>query len=124
LSVFNGLVFILLVTRHLTQHDFGLWQLILSIITYSALPNVVVDYWAIRGIARGQRVATTAVLFSIILSLVGIAIYTITAFSLGSSLGHDILILAIAMIQVPLTYQGEDSHQLWAIDYREKTYHV
>src|ERR671933_213080 len=57
-SVFNGLVFILLVTRHLTQHDFGLWQLILSIITYSALPNVVVDYWAIRDIARGQRVAT------------------------------------------------------------------
>jgi O-antigen/teichoic acid export membrane protein len=77
LSLFTGLVFITLITRNLSQYDFGLWQFILSVVTYSVLPNAIVDYWVVRDLARGERHATTALLFSMLLSLGGISVYII-----------------------------------------------
>jgi O-antigen/teichoic acid export membrane protein len=106
LSLFTGLIFITLITRNLSQYDFGLWQLILSIISYSVLPNVIVDYWAIRDLARGERHASTAVLFSLILSAGGMAMYMLIS-SLSSShvdKGAQFLSFILAIAQVPLSY--------------------
>jgi O-antigen/teichoic acid export membrane protein len=105
LSLFSGLIFIILVTHHLSQYDFGLWQLILSIITYSVLPNVIVDYWAIRDLARGERNATTAVLFSLLLSAGGMAMYLIISLLSSSKVGGgEFSLFMIALAQVPLSY--------------------
>ena len=106
LSLFTGLIFITLITRNLSQYDFGLWQLILSIISYSVLPNVIVDYWAVRDLARGERYASTAVLFSLILSMGGMAMYLIIS-SLSAphvDKGGQFLYFALAIAQVPLSY--------------------
>src|SRR5918911_1362946 len=106
LSLFTGLIFITLVTRHLSQYDFGLWQLILSIVTYSVLPNMIVDYWVIRDLARGERQSRTAVLFSLLLSAAGMATYMLISIlsiqKVGGNAEFSFFILGLA--QVPLTY--------------------
>ena len=104
LSLFTGLLFIVLVTRNLSQYDFGLWQLILSIVTYSVLPNVVIDYWILRNLARGERNATTAILFSLMLSVGGLALYILISLFSAPTVGGKFLFFAVAMAQVPLTY--------------------
>ena len=104
LSLFTGLIFITIVTRNLSQYDFGLWQLILSIVSYAVLPNVVIDYWILRNLARGERNATTAVLFSLMLSGGGLIMYLmISAFS-APKVGGQFLFFIVAMAQVPLSY--------------------
>lgn len=104
LSLFTGLIFITLVTRNLTQYDFGLWQLILSIVSYAVLPNVVVDYWILRDIARGQREATTALLFSLIIASGGLAMYILISTFSAPRVGGQFLFFVVAMAQVPLSY--------------------
>lgn len=104
LSLFTGLIFITMVTRNLTQYDFGLWQLILSIVTYAVLPNVIVDYWILRDLARGQREATTALLFSLILSSGGLVMYMLISIFSAPRVGGQFLFFIVAMAQVPLSY--------------------
>src|SRR5919204_1252176 len=105
LSLFTGIIFITLVTRHLSQSDFGLWQLILSIVTYSVLPNVIIDYWLIRDLARGERHATTAVLFSLFLSFGGMAMYILISLLSISKVGTGhFSFFIVALAQVPLSY--------------------
>jgi O-antigen/teichoic acid export membrane protein len=103
-SLFTGLIFITLVTRHLTQSDFGLWQLILSIISYSVYPNVIVDYWAVRDIARGEKHAKTAILFGLILSVGGMGLYLVISFLSAPKVGEQYIFFIIALAQVPLSY--------------------
>ena len=104
LSMFTGLIFITLITRNLPPYDFGLWQLILSVIGYAALPNFIISYWIIRDLARGERNATAALLFSIMLSLGGIAIYIIISLFSAPRTGGEFFFFSIAIAQVPLSY--------------------
>ena len=104
LSMFTGLIFITLVTRNLPPYDFGLWQLILSVIGYAALPNVIVGYWVVRDLARGERNATSALLFSILLSLGGMAMYIIISLFSAPKTGGQFFFFTIAIAQVPLSY--------------------
>src|SRR5690242_4310357 len=102
--MFTGLIFITLITRNLPPYDFGLWQLILSVIGYAALPNFIISYWIIRDLARGERHATAALLFSIMLSLAGIAIYVIISLFSAPRTGGEFFFFSIAIAQVPLSY--------------------
>jgi O-antigen/teichoic acid export membrane protein len=104
LSMFTGLVFITLVTRNLPPSDFGLWQLILSVIGYAALPNVIVGYWVIRDLARGEKNATAALLFSILLSAGGMALYILISLFSAPRSGGQFFFFTIAIAQVPLSY--------------------
>lgn len=102
--MFTGLVFITLVTRNLPPYDFGLWQLILSVIGYAALPNVIIGYWVVRDLARGERNATAALLFSVLLSLGGIAVYALISIFSAPKTGGQFFFFSIAIAQVPLSY--------------------
>ena len=47
-SVVTGLIFILIVTRSLTQEELGTWSLIGGLITYVVILEPMISYWATR----------------------------------------------------------------------------
>ncbi len=103
-SVFTGLLFLVMITRWLTPSQFGLWEFIIDIVAFSAYPTGVITYWATREVARGKPVARTALLMNQVTSVLGIGIYL--AFALlslhviGSNVGPFLLAIAL----VPLAY--------------------
>ncbi|MDV3293612.1 MAG: hypothetical protein LYZ70_05025 [Nitrososphaerales archaeon] len=103
-SVFTGLLFLVMITRWLTPSQFGLWEFIIDIVAFAAYPTGVITYWATREVARGKPVARTALLMNQITSVLGIGIYLAFAFLslnvIGSSVGPFLLAIAL----VPLAY--------------------
>jgi O-antigen/teichoic acid export membrane protein len=67
---------------------------------------MIVDYWVIRDLARGERQSRTAVLFSLLLSAAGMATYMLISIlsiqKVGGNAEFSFFILGLA--QVPLTY--------------------
>ena len=54
-TVVTGLVFTLIVTRQLSQDEFGTWGLIGGLISYALIIGPIVSYWSTREIARGEN---------------------------------------------------------------------
>ena len=59
-SVFTGLIFTLIITRQLSQEEFGAWSLIGTLIAYVLVIHPIVSYWSTREIARGIESGKTA----------------------------------------------------------------
>jgi len=75
LGIFLGLVFTLMITRRLTPEEFGTWALILGIVGYFLISESFITFWTTRQISRGEEVAKTSVLSSIIISFLAILIF-------------------------------------------------
>jgi len=103
-SVFTGLIFTLIITRQLTQEEFGAWGLIGSLIAYVLVIHPIVSYWSFREIARGVESGKTAFLSSGALSIVGILIYFLIAYLFGIRTGVDFYILLFAGMLVPVEF--------------------
>jgi len=105
-SVFIQLGFLLILTRTLSQEDFGTWGLIKNLIIYGIMFNHVISFWIIRDIARGQRNGTTAILSGGIFSIIGIILYiVISLFSAtNSDAKYEILLLAVIIIPSQIIY--------------------
>ncbi len=92
MSIFTGLMFSIIVTRRLTEADFGIWQIIGLIIGYVLFPASISNYWVTRYLARGEKVAKTGLIMNL-----AIAPFAAIAYLLAS--------IPIAQrIQSPLTY--------------------
>ena len=76
-SVITGLIFTLIVTRNLTQTEFGTWSLIGGLTSYVLIINPIIAYWTTREIARGNKIAKTSLLSSSSLSVLAVGIYLI-----------------------------------------------
>ena len=111
-SVFTGLLFLVMITRWLTPSQFGLWEFIIDIIAFAAYPTGIITYWATREVARGKPVARTALLTSQLTSVLGVGVYlllTILSYRVvGSSIGPFLLAIAL----VPLAYWTQASASL------------
>ncbi|MDV3243587.1 MAG: hypothetical protein LYZ66_00260 [Nitrososphaerales archaeon] len=111
-SVFTGLLFLVMITRWLTPSQFGLWEFIIDIVAFSAYPTGVITYWATREVARGKPVARTALLMNQLASILGVVLYLAFAFlsyrAIGSSFGPFLLSIAL----VPLAYWTQASASL------------
>ena len=59
LSIITGLAFTLIVTRQLSQEEFGTWGLISGILIYALAIHPIITYWATREIARGEKSGKT-----------------------------------------------------------------
>ncbi len=101
-SVFTGLIFTLIVTRQLTQEEFGTWGLIAGLTGYVLIIRPIVNYWTTREIARGEESGQTAFLSSGLFSTIGIVIYIliIYIFTAESSINREILLFAAIIIPV------------------------
>ena len=84
LSLFTGLAFTLIVTRQLSEEEFGTWGLISAIIVYATIINPIINYWSTREIARGQESGKTAFVSNGIFSAGGMFVYIIIAFFVGA----------------------------------------
>jgi O-antigen/teichoic acid export membrane protein len=104
ISVITGLIFTLIVTRQLSQEEFGTWSLIGSLITYVIFVEPVISYWSLREIARGKNSGTTAIFSSGLFSVGAIIVYIIIAFIVGNQIGADTTILIFAAILIPVLF--------------------
>jgi O-antigen/teichoic acid export membrane protein len=102
ISLFTGLVFILLITRRLTPEEFGLWALIGSITTYFLLSEITISYWTTRQIARNEDIGRTAVVSSGLFSLMTIPLYIIyiSVISERSNSDFETMLLGVFLLPV------------------------
>ena len=111
-SVFTGLLFLVMITRWLTPSQFGLWEFIIDVVAFAAYPTGIITYWATREVARGKPVARTALLTSQMTSVLGIGFYLLLVILsyrvVGSGLGPFLLSVAL----VPLAYWTQSAASL------------
>ena len=103
-SLFTGLIFTLIVTRQLTQEEFGMWGLIGSLISYVLIFRPIVAFWSTRETARGIESGRTAFLSTGIFGPIAIVIYLLIAYLFGNQIGVDLNILLFAAILIPGEY--------------------
>ncbi len=103
-SVITGLVFTLIVTRQLSQEEFGTWSLIGSLISYVLFVEPVISYWTLREIARGGKSGATAIFSSGLFSVGAIIVYLVIAILMGNQTGVDYNILIFSLILIPVIF--------------------
>ena len=51
----------LIITRTLSQEDYGTWGLIFSLFVYAFMASSFINFWTVRDIARGKEIGKTSV---------------------------------------------------------------
>jgi O-antigen/teichoic acid export membrane protein len=114
LSVFSGMLFLIMITGWLTPPRFGLWEVILSLVAFASFPAGWLGFWATREVARGKMVGRTAVFLNLALSSAGAAAYLIFA-ALGYPLfGVTFGPFFFAVLLVPLGYWSQAANSVAA----------
>jgi len=103
-SAFTGLLFLIMATRWLAPAQLGLWEVIISLVTFSSFPVGIVSYWATRDIARGRLVGRTAFVTGFAISGLGLLFYFVTSILTRSSLAVSIVPFLLGSLLVPLNY--------------------
>ena len=103
-SIFTSLGFSIIITRNLSQTEFGLWGALGSLIVYGMVLDPVISYWITRETARNETSQKTAVIFNQTLSFGGIAIFVILAFLIGINEKLDYEILFLIILLIPIRY--------------------
>ena len=104
LGIVTGLIFITIITRNLTINEFGIWQILGSLYAYAAIPNIIPNYWAIRRISRGQKLATTAIITNIFLIIIGCFVYLSGAYILDLENTLTLYFILIGAVLIPLQF--------------------
>jgi O-antigen/teichoic acid export membrane protein len=104
MNVLLGLVFMLIITRTLSVEDYGIWNIIVSIISYSLIVEPIISFWATREIARGVKTAKTAIFSNGVFAIFGVLIYLAISHYTNNESNLDIGILWFAVFLVPLTF--------------------
>ncbi len=103
-SLFTGLIFTLIVTRKLTQDEFGTWGLIGGLVAYVFIISPIVSYWTTREISRGINSGKTALITNSVFSGVGVLVYIIIIFLAGTQFDVDQNILFFATMLIPVEF--------------------
>ena len=103
-SVFTGLIFTLIITRQLSQEEFGTWALIGGLTTYALILRPIISFWTVREIARGEKSGNTAFWSTFLIAGFGIIIYLIIAFIFGIQTNVDKTVLLFAVILIPVEF--------------------
>jgi len=108
LSIFTGFLFIMIVTRQLSEADFGIWIWITRLVGYAVFPAVAVNYWVTRFVARDIKAAKTGFLLILILAAIGTMVYLLIAPYAAYVSSAPLIFFIIAAFQIPLTYFKEN----------------
>jgi len=102
ISVVTGLTFTLLLTRTMSQAEYGVWGNIYDVIAYFLLFSGFIPFWAIRFVARGKEGATkTAFVANLTMAIASAATYIPLAPLIAASLHiteTSVYVLASALI--------------------------
>jgi len=107
MSVFTGLLFLLLMTHNLSPEQFGLWEVILDIITFACYPAGLLVFWATREIARGRLLGRTAIWMNMAFSLFGLGLYILFALLSATRVQSSFETLLLAILLVPVGYWNQ-----------------
>jgi O-antigen/teichoic acid export membrane protein len=114
-SIFTGLVFLVMMTRSLSAQQFGLYEVITDLVTFSAYPAGLVAFWATRDIARGKMFGKTAIVLNIVLSALGILLYVaLSYFSASRIPSANFMTLLFAVLLVPIAYLSQAANAIVA----------
>jgi O-antigen/teichoic acid export membrane protein len=106
-SVFTGLVFLVIMTRSLSEQQFGFYEVITDLVTFAAYPAGLIAFWATRDIARGKMFGKTAIAINLLLSALGVAIYfALSYFSASRIPSASLSTLFLAALLVPVAYMN------------------
>jgi O-antigen/teichoic acid export membrane protein len=103
-SAFTGLLFTVMVARWLSLADVGTWEVITTLVTFSAYPVGTVAYWATRDVARGSMIGRTALAAGALLSGLGLILYFGFTAVTYSTIASSIVPFLLAALLVPLSY--------------------
>ena len=103
-SIVTGLIFTIIVTRQLTQEEFGTWALIGGLIVYVIIIEPIISYWTTREISRGTQSGRTSIFTSGVFSTLAIVAYLIIAYFVGIQSGVELDILFLSVILVPVAF--------------------
>ncbi|MDA4122305.1 MAG: hypothetical protein OK456_03890, partial [Thaumarchaeota archaeon] len=106
-SVVTGLVFLLLMTRSLTTSEFGLWEVILDIVTFACYPAGLIVFWATRDIARGRLLGRTAIWMNLAFSAFGLCLYAVFSVLSAARVSASWETLSLAILLVPIGYWNQ-----------------
>ena len=104
LSVLTGVIFTLIVTRQLSQEEFGTWGLIGGMTGYVLIFGPITTYWVTREIARGEKSGKTGLITNGLFGIGAILIYFVIATLFGTQVEIDEAILLFAAITIPIEY--------------------
>lgn len=105
-------MFTLIVTRQLTESEFGSWGLIGGLLLYVVTVDFVISYWVTREIARDVDSGKTAILSGMILSIGGVCAYLVIAYFVGLGSDVDQNILYFATILIPVMFLNDILHYM------------
>lgn len=103
-SIFTGLIFTLIITRSLTQEEFGSWAVIGTLLGYALILNPIISFWNTREIARGGKTGKTGITMGGAFASLAFLIYLIIAFFFTEEVIIDKNIILFASILVPLEF--------------------
>jgi len=120
LSFLFGFIFIVLISRNLSQSDLGLWFYIGSIITYFEFLIKVLPFWATRDFARGRAVAKTTIISSTIISIPLTLIFLSLSGILSKSSRAPIYPFLVASLLIPVYYASSSINSIMYVRYPQK----
>jgi len=98
ISVATGLIFTLLLTRNMTEDQFGVWSNIFDLTAYFTVAVGLFPFWATRFVARKKEGAVkTGLAINLVLALVAMALYVPVVFPATMAF-HSEAFLAIYLI--------------------------
>jgi len=100
-SVFTGLIFTLIVTRQLSQEEFGTWSVIGVLTSYVLVVHPITTMWVTREIARGIDSGRTAIISSGLFAMLGVIAYIILVFIISFNVDIDLTVILISVILIP-----------------------
>lgn len=103
-SIFTGLIFTLIVTRQLSQEEFGTWSLIGALTAYVMIFEPIVSYWSTREIARKKESGKTVYLSGGLFAAGAVPIYLLIVILFGTQGGVEQNFLFLAALLVPTRY--------------------
>jgi len=106
-SVVTGMLFIIIVTRTLSAEEYGTWALMGSLISYFLISQGMINFWALRQVARGEEVGRTSVISSWLFSLGVIPFYIILSSVLSEQSNAQFDSMLLGAILIPLQFVSQ-----------------
>ncbi len=105
-------MFTVMVARWLDPNSFGTWEVIVTLVAFSAYPVGVVAYWATRDVARGKMVGRTALAAGGLMSSFGLVVYFVFTLVVNPRINAPVLPFLLGALLVPLSYWSAVANSL------------
>ena len=107
LSIFTGMLFLVMITGWLSPTKFGLWEVILSYVAFASYPSYWLGFWATREIARGRMIGRTVVLMNLVFSVGAACAFLAYSIMSYSRFQASFAPFLLAVMLIPLVYWNQ-----------------